>query len=277
MGRLIEEKALEQNNYGHHHGEHGFNNFSLEERVSEFLDSDVTESDTFLNATDGYGSDGNEPNDRIQHTLYWESQEALLQEILDRYIMIGSKLRQEICGIIEVAKETEFCSCTKPSIDGCPNCFRKRVITLLCDRGFNAALCVSKWKHTKKHPGGTHEYIEVIVSTKGRKKKISFVIELEFREQFQIAKACDEYNKLVEQLPECYVGKADYLKVIVGVMCDAAKRSMEEKKLHMGPWRKRSFMQMKWSYSFEQHSIDEPSNKCSSFSSRQVHQSILNC
>ncbi|XP_022719807.1 uncharacterized protein LOC111277674 [Durio zibethinus] len=282
MGKLIEEEALAQNYHGHHYHhhhqqQHGFNNnYSLEEKVSEFLDNDFAESDSCLNATDGYGSDGNKPNHPFQHTLYWESQEALLQEILERYILIGSKLRHEICRIIEVAKETEFCSCIKPSIDGCPNCLRERVITLLCDRGVNAALCISKWKDTKKYPGGIHEYIEVIASTQGGKKQIPFVIELEFREQFEIAKACDEYSKLVEQLPECYVGKADYLNAIVGVMCDAAKRSMEEKKLHMGPWRKRGFMQMKWSNSAERRSIDEPSNKFSSVSSRQVHQSCLN-
>lgn len=260
MGKLIEEKALE------HRG------FSLEEKVSEFLDNDFAESDAAaFNPTEGYGSesDGNESNDPIiQHTLYWESQEALLQEILERFISIGSRLRQQICGIIEEARETKFCSCTTPSIDGCPNCLRKRVITLLCDTGLNATLCVSKWKHTKKHPGGTHEYIEVITSTQGRKKQIPFVIELEFRDQFEIAKACDEYKKLVEQLPVCYVGKADYLKAIVGVMCGAAKRSMEEKKLHMGPWRKRSFMQMKWSNTSERRSIFEPSNKLSLVSSR---------
>lgn len=71
MGKLIEEKALE------HRG------FSLEEKVSEFLDNDFAESDAAaFNPTEGYGSesDGNESNDPIiQHTLYWESQEALLQ------------------------------------------------------------------------------------------------------------------------------------------------------------------------------------------------------
>ncbi|EOY17074.1 hypothetical protein SCA6_009735 [Theobroma cacao] len=260
MGKLIGEKALEQYHGHHHHNQHGCcYNYSLEEKVSEFLDSNnFAESDACLNqeTIDGYGSDGNESNDPIERTLYWESQEALLQEILERYVLTGSKLRQEICRIIEVARETDFCSCTKPSIDGCTHCLRKRVISLLCDRGLNASLCVSKWKHTKKHPGGTHEYIEVIASTQGKKKQVPFVIELEFRDQFEIAKACDEYSKLVEQLPKCYAGKADYLNAMVGVMCDAAKRSMEEKNLHMGPWRKRSFMQMKWSNSSEPRSTE---------------------
>lgn len=87
----------------------------------------------------------------------------------------------------------------------------------------------------------------MIVSTSTRKKQIPFLIELEFRDQFQIAKAGEEYQKLVSCLPEFYVGKPECLTAIVRVMCDAAKKSMKEKKMHLGPWRKSSFMQMKWS------------------------------
>ncbi|KAE8733370.1 LRR protein [Hibiscus syriacus] len=271
MGKFIEEKALDQTFYAHHHDHNnddhhrlGLNRYnSLEEKVSEFLNNDYADSD----AADGYRSDENESNDSLQHDLYWESQEALLQEILERYALVGSKLRQVVNGIIKEARETVFCSCKnqkqnlRPDV-GCINCLRKTVIHLLCRRGLNATLCVSKWKHTKNHPAGTHEYVEVIASTLGRKKQIPFVIELEFRDQFEIAKACDEYIKLVDKLPECYVGKSDYLNPIVGVMCDAAKRSMEEQKLHMGPWRKRSFVQMKWSNSSERRSlIEEPSRQ----------------
>ena len=124
---------------------------------------------------------------------------------------------------------------------------------------------------------GSHEYIEVIASTASRKKQIAFLIELEFRDQFKIAKACDEYHKLTSQLPEYYIGKPDYLNAIVRVLCDAAKKSMKEKKIHMGPWRKRSFMQMKWSGSSERSSSpdDEFINKLSTLSFRQASESCL--
>ena len=124
---------------------------------------------------------------------------------------------------------------------------------------------------------GSHEYIEVIASTASRKKQIAFLIELEFRDQFKIAKACDEYHKLTSQLPEYYIGKPDYLNAIVRVLCDAAKKSMKEKKIHMGPWRKRSFMQMKWSGSSERSSCpdDEFINKLSTLSFRQASESCL--
>ncbi|KAJ6858992.1 hypothetical protein NC652_041329 [Populus alba x Populus x berolinensis] len=148
---------------------------------------------------------------------------------------IGSKLRQEVSRVIGVAKESDFCNCKKPT-DGCTICLRQRVVNLLTQKGFEASLCTSKWKNTRKHPGGS-----------------------------------DEYRNLVALLPEYYVGKADYLNAIVGILCDAAKRSMKEKKIHMGPWRKRSFMQMKWSNCSERRSSSGKSFP----SSRQAHESCL--
>jgi uncharacterized protein (TIGR01615 family) len=247
----------------------GENFHSLEEKVCVFFGEDMGESDWLSSEgkpDDEYESDGNGcSNDHpVERNLYWESQEALLQEILEHYNSTASNLRQEIIRIIEVAGKADFCKCSKPSFDGCIHCLRRGVVNLLCDKGLRATLCTSKWTHTKKYPGGTHEYIEVIASTPSRKKQTPFVIELEFRDQFKIAKACDNYHKLVSQLPECYVGKPDYLNAIVRVVCDAAKRSMKEKKMHMGPWRKTSFMQMKWSGS----SVERHSN----FDDQSLHQ-----
>ncbi|KAF5741928.1 hypothetical protein HS088_TW10G00936 [Tripterygium wilfordii] len=179
------------------------------------------------------------------------------REVLERNSLTGSKLRQEVSRIIEQAKENSFCNCHNDA--HCTHCLRQRVVHLLTEKGFHASLCTSKWKHTKKFPGGKHEYIELIASTQGRKKQVTYLIELEFRDQFKIAKACEEYRKLIARLPEYYIGKPDYLNAIVCVLCDAAKRSMKEKKLHMGPWRKRRFMQMKWSSSFgRRESLPEP-------------------
>ncbi|KAI9377534.1 hypothetical protein POPTR_019G074400v4 [Populus trichocarpa] len=247
---------------------------SLEEKVSVFFHEDSADesSGRSMEEEDDYESDNN-LHDPMETALYWESQDALLQGVLERYSSIGSKLRQEVSRVVGVAKESDFCNCMKPT-DGCTSCLRQRVVNLLTQKGFEASLCTSKWKNTRKHPGGKHEYIEIIAATMGRKKPIPYLIELEFRDQFEIAKASDEYRNLVARLPEYYVGKADYLNAIVGILCDAAKRSMKEKKIHMGPWRKRSFMQMKWSNCSERRSVDKSSSK--SFpSSRQAHESCL--
>ncbi|KHN35101.1 hypothetical protein glysoja_004867 [Glycine soja] len=185
-------------------------------------------------------------DDSAERILYWESQISLLQEILERYHLSGSKLRLEVGRIIKEVKASDFCSCLKANSSDCITCLRRRVVDGLCERGFSTNLCISKWRTTKKFPGGCHEYIEVIANTSTR-KKIHFLVELELREQFQIAKASENYRKLVSCLPEFYIGKLEYLTAIVRVMCNAAKKSTKEKKMHVGPWRKSSFMQMKWS------------------------------
>lgn len=99
---------------------------------------------------------------------------------------------------------------------------------------------------------GKHEFIEVIASTESRKKQVSFLSELEFRDQFMMPKACKEYDNLVHQLLKIYINwqsRAPALELNCALVCDAAKKSTEEKRIHMGPRRKRSFMQKKWSVS----------------------------
>ncbi|XP_028788416.1 uncharacterized protein LOC114744408 [Neltuma alba] len=193
-------------------------------------------------------------NHHQERTLYWESQEAMLQEIVERYKRVGWELREEVGEILEEAKKVPQygygCKCRKPNSTtsyGCSHCLRTLVVSLLSLRGYNASLRLSKWDSTKSVPGGSHQYIEVMPNTQTRKKQMPYLIELELRDQFQIARAGEEYKKLLSLLPEFYVGQSEYLTAIIRVMCGAAKRSMKEKKIHLGPWRKSNFMQMKWS------------------------------
>lgn len=70
MGVLLEEKALGEINF-----------HSLEKEVSAFLGEDIGESRRSLEGeTEEYESDyGSDSHDPVERTLYWESQEALLQ------------------------------------------------------------------------------------------------------------------------------------------------------------------------------------------------------
>ncbi|XP_027361060.1 uncharacterized protein LOC113869111 [Abrus precatorius] len=252
---------------------------SLEEKVFVFMD----EQHYYSNELELHGSVDNlcwsdnssDSDDSLERTLYWESQVALLQEILEQYHLTGSKLRQEIGRIIKEVKCSDFCNCFKPISSDCITCLRRRVVAVLRDRGFSTNLCMSKWRATKKFPGGCHEYIEVMASTSTRKKQIPLLIELELRDQFQIAKADEKYQKLVSCVPEFYIGKPEYLTAIVRVMCNAAKKSMREKKMHLGPWRKSSFMQMKWSGFNHTWNSDKSSGRLSTFPLPQATESYL--
>ncbi|KAJ8531003.1 hypothetical protein K7X08_025734 [Anisodus acutangulus] len=218
----------------------------------------------------GCENDDNEPQGTMETAIYWESQEALLQEILEQYKLIGSKVRQGIIRNVERAREGNICECSNHKIGGpCAKCFRRRLVHHLSEKGFNASLCTSKWNHTPKMPGGRHEYIEVIASTQGRKKKVPLLIELEFQDEFKMAKACKEYSKLISQLPEVFIGKSEHLNAIVRLMCDAAKRSTAEQRIHLGPWRKRNFMQMKWSANSEKRPVVHIDNQITLYKLRQ--------
>lgn len=76
--------------------------------------------------------------------------------------------------------------------------------------------------------------------------EVRVVIELNFRAEFEMARASDEYNRLISRLPEVFVGKAEKLRVLIKILCSAAKTCMKEKKMHLGPWRKHKYMQAKW-------------------------------
>ncbi|PIN24653.1 hypothetical protein CDL12_02616 [Handroanthus impetiginosus] len=107
---------------------------------------------------------------------------------------------------------------------------RQAAVDQLCSQGFNASLCISKWNRTHKTPAaGTQEYIQVMATKQGRRKQIPSL-----------------YNKLIHLLPQIYIGKSEHMNAIVRLVCGAAKKSSQEQNIHMGPWRRSSFMLMKW-------------------------------
>lgn len=84
------------------------------------------------------------------------------------------------------------------------------------------------------------------------------IIELNFRAEFEMARANEEYNMLIKRLPEMFVGKIERLLGLVKILCAAAKKCMKEKKMHMGPWRKHCYMQAKWLRTCERTAFSPP-------------------
>ena len=81
---------------------------------------------------------------------------------------------------------------------------------------------------------------------KSGKKSERLIVDIDFRAQFEIARASAQYTQLLGVLPRIFVGKVERLKQILKIMCDAAKRSLKEQGLHMPPWRKLKYLQAKW-------------------------------
>lgn len=93
---------------------------------------------------------------------------------------------------------------------------------------------------------GEHTFLDVIENSGSKKGEVRVIIELNFRAEFEMARASEEYNRLVQRLPEVFVGKVERLSTLIKILCSAAKKCMKEKKMHMGPWRKQKYMQAKW-------------------------------
>ncbi|RWR90311.1 Leucine-rich repeat structural protein ORF147 isoform 1 [Cinnamomum micranthum f. kanehirae] len=249
---------------------------SLEDQISAFFSGPCDQSDHSNVKDSDYNDDEEEVEEGTsleERAAFWQAQEDMLKEILYRSRSPGSKLRQEVNRAMKMSRETTSCHCKNPISNECVSCLRRIVVDHLHNLGYDAALCISKWKPTRDIPGGKHEYIDVVMHPADRKKAVRFAVELEFRAEFEMAKACDDYLRLVNQLPDSYVGRFEHLNALVRVVCDAGKRSLKEKKIHMGPWRKRKFMQMKWSSSYERWPSGQ--SPVSMFQSRELHVPIF--
>ncbi|GKU93172.1 hypothetical protein SLEP1_g6790 [Rubroshorea leprosula] len=81
--------------------------------------------------------------------------------------------------------------------------------------------------------------------------EVRVVIELNFRAEFEMARASEEYNRLISKMPELFVGNAEKLRALIKILCAGAKKCMEDKKMHLAPWRKQKYMQAKWLGTYE--------------------------
>ena len=86
----------------------------------------------------------------------------------------------------------------------------------------------------------------MIDKSSGKRGEMRVVIELNFRAEFEMARASEDYNRLIGHLPEVFVGKSERLRALIKILCSAAKRCMKEKNMHLGPWRKQKYMEAKW-------------------------------
>ncbi|KAF9590011.1 hypothetical protein IFM89_030161 [Coptis chinensis] len=178
---------------------------------------------------------------------FWESQHQLLETTLSRTSSIESKIRQATkVALRESQLEGVVCACSRPVIGGCRNCLLQKISDHLRNAGFNSAVCKSKWRSTPDIPSGAHTYLDVVHKSSTKQLEVRVVIELNFRAEFEMARASDEYTRLIGRLPEVFVGKADRLRSSIKILCSAAKKCMKENKMHIGPWRKHKYMQAKW-------------------------------
>ncbi|KZV37154.1 hypothetical protein F511_15074 [Dorcoceras hygrometricum] len=177
----------------------------------------------------------------------WETQLQLLQATISRTSCLESRIRKTVKEALNEAQHaTNVCACRTPEQQGCRKCLMEHVCRRLQNSGFNSAICRSKWRSSPDIPSGEHTFLDVIDTSNPKKGEVRVIIELNFRAEFELARANPEYDKLVKALPEIFIGKIERLLALLKILCTAAKRCMKARKQHMGPWRKHRYMQAKW-------------------------------
>ncbi|PSS05710.1 Protein of unknown function DUF506, plant protein [Actinidia chinensis var. chinensis] len=197
---------------------------------------------------DGDSNDGDANVNVEEDKGFWELKDQLLRATLIRSSSIETQIRRATKeAVTELKLAGVGCGCRRPvAVEGCRNCLLREISNRLQLAGYNCAICKSKWRSSPDIPSGEHTYLEVVDNSNPKRGEVRVVIELNFRAEFEMARANEEYNRLITQLPEVFVGKADRLRVLIKILCSAAKKCMRDKKMHMGPWRKHKYMQAKW-------------------------------
>lgn len=180
-----------------------------------------------------------------ENRAFWKSQKEVLQATLRRTNSIELEIRQATKNAL---REMDFksiqCGCRRAAeVSVCRECVQREVCNHLRNAGYDCAVCKSKWKSSPEIPSGEHSYLEVVDDCDPNDRVI---IELNFRAEFEIARASEEYKRLVRRLPEVFIGKDEKLRELIRILCNAAEKCMKEKKMHLGPWRKYRYMQAKW-------------------------------
>lgn len=84
-------------------------------------------------------------------------------------------------------------------------------------------------------------FLEGNTTSKGR-----FIIDIDFRSNFEIARAVKSYDTLLHSLPVVYVGYQMKLKRYLSVMVEAARISLKQNSMPFPPWRSLPYLQAKW-------------------------------
>jgi uncharacterized protein (TIGR01615 family) len=73
-----------------------------------------------------------------------------------------------------------------------------------------------------------------------------FIIDINFKDTFIIARPTKEYADICEKLPHVFVGTRQELFACVSFLCAKMKESFKQSDLHIPPWRNVNSILSKW-------------------------------
>lgn len=167
---------------------------------------------------------------------------------IDRFVEITSPVFRSELDLFRnvivscVAKGIEVFSCFKSN----KSVLQRNVMAYLRNFGYNAAVCKTKWESSGGLAAGNYEFIDITRSDSANRITTRYFVDLDFKAEFEIARPTIQYERLLQSLPNIFVGNSEELKQILRVMSDAVRRSLKSRGLTFPPWRKHRFMQNKW-------------------------------
>lgn len=106
---------------------------------------------------------------------------------------------------------------------------------------------------------GDHEYIDIIIdNNSGSSERL--IVDIDFRSHFEIARAVDSYDRILNSLPVVYVGSFTRLKQFLGIMEEATRSSLKQNSMPLPPWRSLAYLQAKWQSPYERYTHSEGNN-----------------
>ena len=109
---------------------------------------------------------------------------------------------------------------------------------------------------------GDHEYIDVVINNNSGSSE-RLIIDIDFRSHFEIARAVDSYDRILNSLPVVYVGSFTRLKQFLGIMEEATRSSLKQNSMPLPPWRSLAYLQAKWQSPYERYTHSEGNNNIS--------------
>ncbi|MCE2055699.1 hypothetical protein HAX54_043203 [Datura stramonium] len=227
---------------------------------ARFCGSNGSEHSSIESVTDLYGlvnsfiEGGNYEEEIINYGGKFEDNDGLISVNCFDDLEIKDKLRKLLLGY-EESYDDDVKRSIKTAVENAwgdvrdrstAADFKRRLMSQLRGKGFDAGLCKSKWEKRNGHlSSGNYEYIDVNMNEN------RYIIEVNLAREFDIARPAACYTSLLEIFPSIFVGKVEELKQVVRIMSRAMKKSMKKMDIHVPPWRKNGYMQAKWFGSYK--------------------------
>nr|XP_024381866.1 uncharacterized protein LOC112285357 [Physcomitrium patens]PNR49946.1 hypothetical protein PHYPA_011843 [Physcomitrium patens] len=171
-----------------------------------------------------------------------------LQTLTSAHGGIEAELLNAVVNII-LTSDVDMLICNSEGADCRGGCIKRLVASQLRTAGYDAAVCKSKWEGSGRVLGGTvqmgaYEYIYVEVNYNQSVERL--IVDVDFQDQFVLARATPSYLAALKLLPTVFVGSTRRLGQILHIMAEYVKMSLKQNSMPLPPWRTLDFMNSKW-------------------------------